>query len=303
MQKITPYLWFDREAREAAEFYTGAFGGDSALTCVTPIRNTPSGDVDVVSFRLLGLEFMAISGGPIFRFNPSVSFIINFDPSRRTDARDALDALWQQLADGGEILMPLGSYPFSKRYGWIRDRFGVSWQLILSNPEGEMRPAIMPTLLFTQAACGKAEEAMRFYVSLFANSREGHRIVRYGPGQEPEKPGTVMFEDFMLHGQWFAAMDSARNHGFSFHDGAISLLVHCEDQSEIDHFWNGLAADPEAGRCGWIKDPYGLSWQIVPVQLDALLRGPPERRDRVTQAFLKMKKFDLAALMRAAESE
>ncbi|MBF0420943.1 MAG: VOC family protein [Magnetococcales bacterium] len=84
---------------------------------------------------------------------------------------------------------------------------------------------------------------------------------------------------------------------------ATSLLVHCEDQSEIDHFWNGLAADPEAGRCGWIKDPYGLSWQIVPVQLDALLRGPPERRDRVTQAFLKMKKFDLAALMRAAESE
>lgn len=299
-QNITPHLWFDREAREAAEFYVSAFGGDSAVTGANVIPDTPSGEVETVSFRLLGYAFMSISAGPAFSINPSVSFFVNFDPSRRADAKEALDALWGTLADGGTVLMPLDAYPFSERYGWVRDKYGVSWQLILTNPAGEPKPNIVPSLMFTKNA-GKAEEAMRFYTSVFRDSKEGF-VARYGPGMAPDKEGTVMFEDFMLMGQWFAAMDSARRHDFAFNE-AVSLVVRCDGQAEIDYFWERLSAVPEAEQCGWLKDKYGVSWQIVPSQLGELMGGSPEQRGRVIQAFLNMRKLDVAALERAHEGK
>ncbi len=296
-QKIVPHLWFDKEAKEAAEFYVSAFGGDSALTSATPVRDTPSGDVDMVTYRLLGYDFMAISAGPMFRVNPSVSFFVNFDLSRRTDAKEALAMLWAKLAEGGTVRMPLDKYPFSERYGWIEDRYGVSWQLILASPMGDPRPNIIPSLVFTGNVSGKAEEAMKFYTSVFQGSGEGI-IARYGPDQPPDQEGTVMFEDFMLLGQWFAAMDSARSHDYSFNE-AISFIVRCDTQDEVDYFWNKLSAAPEAEQCGWLKDKYGLSWQIVPTVMAELMGGTDEQRARVTQAFLKMKKFDISALERA----
>ena len=301
MKKITPHLWFDKEAREAAEFYVAAFGGDSAVTGITPISDTPSGDVEVVAFRLLGQEFMSISAGPLFRINPSISFMVNFDPSQRADAKPALDALWGKLADGGAALMPLDKYPFSERYGWIQDRYGVSWQLILTNPAGDTRPNIIPSLMFTGDVCGKAEQAMKFYTGIFDNSKLGI-VARYGPGQAPDREDTVMFEDYMLLGQWFASMDSARAHEFSFNE-AVSLMVHCDTQAEIDYFWKQLSAVPQAEQCGWLKDKFGVSWQIVPAQMGELMGGTAEQRARVTRAFLKMKKFDIATLRRAYDGK
>ena len=301
MKKITPHLRFDKEAREAAEFYVAAFGGDSAVTGTTPISDTPSGDVEVVAFRLLGQEFMSISAGPLFRINPSISFMVNFDPSQRADAKPALDALWGKLADGGAALMPLDKYPFSERYGWIQDRYGVSWQLILTNPAGDTRPNIIPSLMFTGDVCGKAEQAMKFYTGIFDNSKLGI-VARYGPGQAPDREDTVMFEDYMLLGQWFASMDSARAHEFSFNE-AVSLMVHCDTQAEIDYFWKQLSAVPQAEQCGWLKDKFGVSWQIVPAQMGELMGGTAEQRARVTRAFLKMKKFDIATLRRAYDGK
>lgn len=149
MQKIVPHLWFDKEAKEAAGFYESVFGGDSKVTSVTPINDTPSGDAEMVTFRLRGHDFMTISAGPIFKFNPSISFILNFDPSQSKNAREELDRFWAKISEGGTPLMPLGEYPFSKRYGWIKDKYGLTWQLILTNPEGEPRPFIIPSLLFT----------------------------------------------------------------------------------------------------------------------------------------------------------
>lgn len=301
-QRITPHLWFDKEAKEAAAFYVSAFGGDSAVTSTTPLTDTPSGDVDVVTFRLLGYDFMAISAGPMFKVNPSISFMVNFDPSQRSDAKAALDALWEKLTDGGTIFMPLDKYFFSERYGWVQDRYGVSWQLILTNPEGELRPNIIPTLMFTEGVCGKAEEAMKFYTSVFENSREG-MVARYGPDMMPDREGTVMFEDFMLFDQWFAAMDSARTPNAVFNE-AISLLVNCDTQEEIDYYWEKLSAVPEAEQCGWLKDKYGLSWQIAPTVMgELMINGTAVQRERLTQAFLKMKKFDIAALERAYEGK
>lgn len=300
-QKIVPHLWFDTQTKEAAEFYVSLFP-DSKITNVTTLRDTPSGDCDIVSFKLWGYGFMSISAGPLFKFNPSISFMVNFDPSKNPKARQELDELWQKLSAGGSALMPLQQYPFSERYGWVQDKFGVSWQLILTNPEGEPRPNIIPSLLFTGNMAGKAEEATDFYLAVFKNSRRG-ALARYPAGMSPDQEGTIMFTDFVLEQQWFAAMDSARQHDFAFNE-AVSLIVNCQDQKEIDYFWEKLSADPKAEQCGWLKDKYGVSWQIVPTAMGEMMsKGTPEQLARVTQAFLPMKKFDLEKLKNAFEGK
>lgn len=300
MHKIIPHLWFDKEAKEAAEFYTSVFP-NAKITATTLLKDTPSGDADIVSFELAGQPFMAISAGPLFKFNPSLSFFVNFDPSRDPNARANLDRLWESLSQGGEVLMPLQEYPFSARFGWVQDRYGLSWQLILSNPEGEERPVIVPSLLFVGGVAGRAEEAINFYLSVFKEGSRMGAMHRYGAGQAPEKEGTVMFADFRLLDQWFAGMDSAYPHPFAFNE-AISFIVKCQDQAEIDYYWERLSAVPEAEQCGWLKDRFGLSWQVTPADMDEMMQsGTPEQIARVTQAFLPMKKFDLAALRRAFE--
>jgi len=297
MLPITPHLWFDKEAKEAAEFYCSIFP-DSKVTNTTTLHDTPSGDCDLVSFLVCGHPFMAISAGPFFTLNPSISFMVNFDPSREMNAREKLDEVWNKLAEGGTPLMAIGKYPFSERYGWIQDKYGVSWQLILTNPDGEPRPTIIPSLLFVGDNCGKAEEAREFYLSIFRNAKPGS-LFRYGPGMEPDKEGSVMFSDFMLENTWFTAMDSAHEHKFQFNE-AISLLVNCQTQEEIDYYWKHLSASPEAEQCGWLKDKFGVSWQIYPAALNEMMtKGTPEQRDRLTQAFLKMKKFNIAELEKA----
>jgi predicted 3-demethylubiquinone-9 3-methyltransferase (glyoxalase superfamily) len=154
MQKITPHLWFDKEAKEAAEFYTSVFP-QSKIKDTTTLQNTPSGTVEIVTAELLGQDFMLLSAGPLFKFNEAISFI-----------------------------------------------------------------------------------------------------------------------------------------------------VYCDTQEEIDYYWEKLSAVPEAEQCGWLKDKFGLSWQIVPTAMDAMMKDKDkEKLARVTEAFLKMKKFDIAALKRAYEGQ
>ncbi|MEK7099969.1 MAG: VOC family protein [Patescibacteria group bacterium] len=297
MQKIVPHLWFDKEAKAAAEFYVSIFP-DSKITSSSVIHDTPSGDAEIMAFEIAGYSFAAISAGPLFKLNPSISFMLNFDPVKDAQAKEHLTELWTKLSDGGEALMPLQEYPFSKWYGWIKDKFGVTWQLMLTNPDGEPRPFIIPSIMFTGVVAGKCEEATDFYMGTFKNSKRG-TLARYPAGMEPDKEGSVMFTDFRLEGEWFAGMDSAQAHAFSFNEG-ISLMVKCESQEEIDYFWERLSKVPEAEQCGWLKDGYGVSWQIVPTRMDEMMReGSPEQSKRVTEAFLKMKKFDLATLEEA----
>nr|WP_281975444.1 VOC family protein [Halobacillus litoralis] len=300
-QKIVPHLWFNQEAKEAAQFYTSIFP-DSKVTNITTIRNTPSGDSDVVSFRIAEYSFMAINGGPHFQFNPSISFFINFDPSKDESARENLDQVWEKLSQGGTPLMPLQEYPFSKHYGWIKDKYGLTWQLMLTNPDGEERPFIVPSLMYVQDVVGKAEEASDFYLSVFSESRRGD-IARYPAGMKPDEEGTVMFTDFMLEKQWFAAMDSAQSHNFKFNE-AISLLVRCKNQEEIDYYWEKLSSDPKAEQCGWIKDRYGVSWQIWPeVMGEMMANGTTEQLNRLTNAFLQMKKINIESLIETYQSK
>jgi predicted 3-demethylubiquinone-9 3-methyltransferase (glyoxalase superfamily) len=292
MQGITPHLWFDTAAVEAANFYCETFPG-SAVTSVVTLPGTPSGEVDTVAFELFGQPFMAISAGPLFRFNPSVSFAV------ACETPDEVDDFWQRLAAGGAVLMELGSYPFSDRYGWTTDRFGLSWQVSLA-PYAGMAQRITPTLMFVGDVCGRASEAIRSYTSVFPDSGVDMEVP-YGPGAAPNAEGDVMYASFRLAGQRFAAMDSALDHDFGFNE-AISFIVACDDQTELDRYADALSAVPEAEQCGWIKDGFGLSWQISPAELDRMMvEGSAEQVARVTTAFLAMQRFDLAALRRAYE--
>jgi predicted 3-demethylubiquinone-9 3-methyltransferase (glyoxalase superfamily) len=288
MQKITPHLWFDKEAKEAAEFYVSVFD-NSKITSVTTVRDTPSGDTDLVAFQIMGYDFMAISAGPYFKINPSISFHI------KCATVEEVDQIWAKLSPGGTALMELGEYPFSRRYGWIQDRFGVSWQVIYT--EGDFDQRITPVLLFVGDVAGRTEEAIGFYASVFRDAK-ATVLSRYTAGEEPERPGTVKYAQLILYGQEFGAMDSALAHNFRFNE-AISFIVNCKDQAEIDYFWGKLSAVPEAEQCGWIKDKFGVSWQIIPANMGELLAKNPAK---TTPVMLQMKKIVIADLEKAGES-
>lgn len=281
-QKITPNLWFDGNSKEAVEFYVSAFP-DSKITGTTYYPESAedglaefqlelAGKELTVEFELGGMAFTAINAGSEFKATPAISFMLNFDPSRDEQARQHLDELWQKLMEGGEALMPLGEYPFSKHYGWVKDRYGVTWQLILTNPEGEPRPFIVTSLMFIGPNTNHAEEAINFYTSVFKNSSIG-TLARYPEDTGPATAGSLMYGDFTLEGQWFAVMDSGTEHKFNFNE-AISLSVSCKDQTEIDYLWEKLSTVPEAEQCGWCKDKYGVSWQIVPANMGELMQRP-----------------------------
>ena len=192
--------------------------------------------------------------------------------------------------------MELGEYPFSKRYGWIQDRYGLSWQVI--HTEGDFTQRVTPVLMFVGDVCGKAEEAIGFYTSVFHGSRS-QILARYAGGESPDREGTVKYAQLILSGQEFGAMDSAWKHDFAFNE-AISFIVNCKDQEEIDYFWARLSAVPEAEQCGWVKDKYGVSWQIMPANMQELMSRNP---DKTTPVMLGMKKIVIEDLERAGEEQ
>ena len=190
--------------------------------------------------------------------------------------------------------MPLDAYPFSQRYGWLQDRYGLSWQVMHAGGR-KITQRIVPTLMFVGPVCGRAEEAISHYTSVFDGAVVGDPM-RYGGGDEPDAEGSVRYAAFTLNGMHFAAMDSARAHDFTFNE-AISLLVPCDTQEQIDRYWETLSAVPEAEQCGWLKDRFGLSWQIAPTAMQRMLQDADDQQmARVTKAFLGMGKFDLATL-------
>jgi len=290
MQEIIPHLWFDREAKEAAAFYTSLFN-NSKVDHVTRISDTPSGDCDVVTFTLAGQEFMAISAGPHFKFNPSISLFVVFD-----DEAD-IETVWNALIAGGKALMAYDTYPWAHKYGWLQDKYGLSWQLAMSK-HPHMAQKITPLLMFTQKMAGKTKEAIEFYTGIFPNSSI-EMLVSYEKG-EGDKEGFIKHSRFTLNGEHFMAMESSLSHDFGFNE-AISFVVNCDTQDQIDNYSDKLSANPKAEQCGWIKDKYGVSWQIVPRKMNQIMTsGDSEQIARVTQAFLKMKRFDLAALEKAS---
>lgn len=270
---IHPCIWFDGNAKEAAGFYCSIFS-NAKITTDTPM---------VVNFDIWGNKFMGLNGGPMFKINPSISIFVYCKTLEHTDA------IYNGLAAGGEPLMAIGKYDWSERYGWIKDKFGLTWQIMLGTEE-----RICPSLLFTGDMFGKAEEAMKFYTGIFDNSSID--VLQHYPDQTPFA-GKVLFSEGKLNNFNLIAMDGPGEHAFVFNE-ALSFVVTCQTQEEIDYYWNKLTEGGQESRCGWLKDQFGISWQIVPAILGQLMTDP-EKAPRVVQAFMQMTKFDIEKLKQA----
>ena len=282
MQKITPNIWFNGNAEEAVELYISAFSDGRVVETVHYPKSAEEGLADFqaglagrvlsIDFELGDMRFTAINAGPEFRPNPSISFMVNFDPSRDDRARSNLDALWERLSDGGIELMPLDKYDFSQHYGWVEDRYGVSWQLILTDPDGEPRPFIIPALMFAGPQLGRATEARNYYVEVFADSKLGEAY-KYTETTDMFTKDHIMFSELQLADQWLVMNDGGPQQDFTFNEG-VSLAVMCRDQAEIDRLWDKLSSHPDSEQCGWCKDKFGVSWQIVPENMGELMSRP-----------------------------
>ncbi|HEU0256539.1 MAG TPA: VOC family protein [Microbacteriaceae bacterium] len=289
MQRIVPNVWCQGTAAEAGEYYAATFPDTSwEVTASYPTEDLPdfqrslSGQPLVVDVAIEGYQIRLINAGDELRPTPAVSFIVNVDPPSfeggEDEARSVIHELWEALADGGEERMPLDEYPYSKLYGWVEDRYGVNWQLMLTDPNGEPRPRIVPQLFFA-GDVAQAREAIDFYTGLFPDSRIGTLA------PSPDDAARVLYGDFTLAGQWFSAMDAGPGHDITFTPG-VSLQADCTDQTEIDRLWHALSAVPEAEQCGWLTDRFGVSWQIVPDSMADLMQHPG-----AYQRMLAMKKI------------
>ncbi|MBA4276163.1 VOC family protein [Flavobacterium sp.] len=273
-----PCLWFDGNAKATADFYCSIFN-HSKINDDTPM---------VVRFEIEGRLMMGLNGGPMFKINPSISLFVT------CETNEEIETIWNKLIEGGSAMMPLDEYPWSKKYGWLVDKFGMTWQLMLGELSSEQQK-IMPCFLFVGDQYGRAEEAIKMYTSIFPNSEIG-RLEIYEAG-EPQTEGKLKFGDFKLQNEIFIAMDGFGGHEFQFNEG-VSLVVECDTQEEIDAYWSKLTEGGSESQCGWLKDRFGVSWQIVPTVLSKLM-SDPEKAPRVIQAFLKMKKMDIDTLLKA----
>lgn len=279
MPLIVPSIWFQGNAPEAIEFYAQAIGDLDVLnTQHYPTEDLPdfleqfAGAVMSVDFTLWGRRLQAINAGDEFTPTPGISFLLNLDPAFRPDAETKIDAVWAALAEGGEERMPLQEYPFAKKYGWLKDRYGVEWQLMLTDPDGEPRPCLIPWLMFSGDAQNRCSEALARYTELFPNSS----ITTTAPYGQPTGNATaeaLMFADVALDGQCFAAADDGSGGNLPFSEG-VSLAILCDSQEEIDHYVSGLSRVPESELCGWVKDEFGVSWQVQPANLAEILQRP-----------------------------
>ena len=299
MQKITPFLWFDSNAEKAIDFYVPIFRNSKKGNIhrydepSAKASGRPKGSVMTASSQLAGQNFTAINGGPIFKFTPAVSFYVN------CETENEIDNLWANLSkDAVKIFWPLQKYNWSEKYGWLTDKFGISWQLMLTNSPQK----ISPFLSFFGKQYGKAEEAINYYISIFKNSGL-QSIARYSK-EEEKTEGAIKHAAFSINGQDFKAMESSKDiPGFN---EAISFVVNCENQNEVDYFWDNLSkgGDEKAQQCGWLKDKYGVSWQVVPKILFELMSDKDSAKSlRVTKAMLQMKKIDISILKHAYEQE
>lgn len=276
---IQPCIWFKDNGRAAADYYISLF--DNSSICLD--------NGMVVIFQLAGQTFMTMNGNPNFQPGAAISFFVI------SESDEEIDFLWNKLLDGGFAMMPLDKYDWSERYGFLTDKFGIAWQ-IMKGDFNSVGQKISPCLLYVNESYGKAEASVHFYNQVFTPaSIDG--ILLYNENEAP-MTGKVKHSQFRLLDHVFMAMDGAGNHSFHFNE-AISFVIHCQTQAEIDAYWNALSAD--GGKelmCGWVTDKFGVSWQVIPENIGQIMQDP-DSGPRAMQALLKMKKIDIEGLLNA----
>lgn len=277
-EKITPCLWFDNQGQEAAKFYCTHFD-DAKIVAQSPI---------VTSISVSGYSFTLLDGGPKYKPNPSISFFYI------CETEEEIDRIWEAFSKKGTVLMALDKYDWSKKYGFISDQFGISWQFSLGKIE-DVGQKITPCFMFTGKQYGRAEEAINHYATIFTEKVDG--ILRYGKNEAPDQEGKVKHAQLSLNGQKFMLMESAHSHNFTFTEG-ISLTIHCKTQEEIDHYWYKLTEGGQESMCGWLKDKFGVSWQIIPDILNKFM-SDPGKAGKAAKAFMEMRKLDIEKIVQA----
>jgi predicted 3-demethylubiquinone-9 3-methyltransferase (glyoxalase superfamily) len=279
-EKITPCLWFNKQAKDAGTFYSLQLK-NTKIVAQSPI---------VTEIEVSGQHITLLDGGPMFQPNASISLFYV------CDSEEEINRIWEAFTKDGLVLMPLDKYDWSEKYGWVNDKYGVSWQFWLGNIE-EVGQRFTPSLLFTGNQYGRAEEAITHYSNIFKNPKQDG-ILRYGNNETPEEEGKVKHAQIALNGQKFMFIDSALPHNFTFSEG-VSFTIHCETQEEIDYYWEKLTDCGEESMCGWLKDKFGVSWQVIPTILSNLMNDPA-KAGKAAQAFMQMRKFDIEKLVQAS---
>lgn len=295
---IAPCLWFDNEAEEAVKFYSSLFDKSSVKRISRygkegfEFHHKPEGSVMTVEFELNGQNFLALNGGTDFKFNESVSLFVYCGSEER------INFLYKKLSEGGSVNMPLDKYDWSPKYAWVKDKFGVSWQLDIDDINSPQK--IVPALLFANEKFNLVKEAANHFTSIFPNSKI---IMEYPFDKSMNLPeGTLLFAQFKLNNYLFNAMSGGTmKHNFDFND-AISFIVYCNTQEEIDYYWQKLTDGGQEVQCGWLKDKFGISWQVVPTILNDLL-DEPNKKSKVMNAIFTMIKFDINKLQEAANEQ
>lgn len=281
-EQITPCLWFDNQAADAATLYCSVFA-NAKIVAQSPI---------ITAIDVSGQSFTLLNGGPMYQPNPSISFFYICEKS------DEIDRIWNAFSKEGSVMMPLDKYPWSEKYGWITDRYGISWQLALGKIS-DVGQKITPCLLLTGKQYGRADEAITHYSAIFKDPKvEGIR--RYAAGESPDQEGHVKHAQIVLNGQRFMLRESATEHDFTFSEG-VSLTIHCETQEEIDYYWEKLTESGQESMCGWLKDKFGVSWQITPTILNKIM-SDPSKAGKAAQAFMSMRKLNIEQIVQASIS-
>lgn len=280
---ITPCLWYNGNAREAAALYCAAFT-ETKITAQSPI---------VTEIDICGQRIILLDGGPIYQPNPSISLYYICDDLTE------FERIWKAFGERGKVMMPADKYPWSERYGWITDPYGISWQIALGNRSDTGGQKITPCLMFTGDQYGHAEEAIAHYSSVFKDSNTTG-ILRYGANETPDDEGKIKHAQVMLDGQTFMLMESAHAHDFNFTEG-VSLTIYCETQQEIDYYWSRLTEDGSESMCGWLKDKFGVSWQVIPTMLGQIM-SDPAKAGKAAKAFMSMRKMNIEQIVQASIS-
>lgn len=281
-EKITPCLWFNGRGQEAAALYCSLFA-DAKITAQSPF---------VTGISVSGQSITLLDGGPKYKPTPAISFYYICEKP------EELDRIWNAFSKEGTILMPLDKYPWGEKYGWVNDKYGISWQLSLGKID-DVGQKITPCLLFTGKQYGRAEEAINHYLSIFKKSKlDG--ILRYSNNELPDIEGKVKHAQMGLNGYKIMLMESAGQHNFTFTEG-VSLTIHCETQEEIDYYWERLTESGAESMCGWLKDKFGVSWQIVPTILNKIM-SDPAKAGKAAQAFMAMRKLNIEQIVQASIS-
>lgn len=283
-------LWFDGQALPAAEFYKKVFKNveieqlTSYAKAGQDIHQQEEGTLMTVAFSIGKQKFLGLNGGPVFKFTPSFSNFV-FCSSVAEAER-----IWSELSVNGKVRMELAEYPWSKKYGWTTDRFGVEWQIMYS----EGRDEVLPAFLFVDRLFGQGQRAIDFYVKHFTQSSVDHISTN-------DKNNSILFSQFTLGEQKFVLMEGEGAHGHSFNE-AYSIIIECDTQDEIDLHWEGLSKGGMQSDCGWLKDSFGISWQIVPKQMSQWLKSATSLQfESFMFSMLQMKKLDIAKLRQSLQ--